>query len=362
MVSKIFSHDDHVRGYWLTKSDATLIHWEDGKLAVVEQNACAPKSYKHHVIQEFRELIESDPEILQGFTEMFDTLQDTGAVDSYTKMLAVFDVVLGEAPIFKNNTMVAFPILAVVIGPMATSAGFRMFSHPRVNAMIKKMLDTWYQYLSSPLSRYVLNDGPTGWFGPAASHIFPNFASTFICDPFAPYHGFQSWEDFFVRRFRPGVRPVHFPEDDSIVTSACESSVFRIEHNVKDVAQFWLKGHPYSVLRMLNHDPLSLQFVGGTVYQAFLSALEYHRWHSPVNGTVVKTVVVPGTYYLEAIGLMDDPGLPRKTPGPDPRRLNRSQDCMAMVAARCLIFIQADNPAIGLMCFVGIGDDILGPF
>jgi len=29
-------------------------------------------------------------------------------------------------------------------------------------------------------------------------------------------------------------------------------------------------------------------FVGGTVYQAFLSALNYHRWHAPVAGTIVR--------------------------------------------------------------------------
>ena len=27
-------------------------------------------------------------------------------------------------------------------------------------------------------------------------------------------------------------------------------------------------------------------FVGGTVYQACLDAHNYHRWHSPVSGTV----------------------------------------------------------------------------
>jgi phosphatidylserine decarboxylase len=27
-------------------------------------------------------------------------------------------------------------------------------------------------------------------------------------------------------------------------------------------------------------------FEGGTVYQAFLSALSYHHWHAPIDGTV----------------------------------------------------------------------------
>jgi phosphatidylserine decarboxylase len=27
-------------------------------------------------------------------------------------------------------------------------------------------------------------------------------------------------------------------------------------------------------------------FEGGTVYQAFLSALSYHHWHAPIDGIV----------------------------------------------------------------------------
>jgi phosphatidylserine decarboxylase len=42
------------------------------------------------------------------------------------------------------------------------------------------------------------------------------------------------------------------------------------------------------------------QFTGGTVYQAFLSAENYHRWHSPVAGTVKSIHQVAGTYYAEA--------------------------------------------------------------
>ena len=34
------------------------------------------------------------------------------------------------------------------------------------------------------------------------------------------------------------------------------------------------------------------------MYQAFLSALSYHRWHGPVTGTIERAYVVDGTYYL----------------------------------------------------------------
>ena len=60
---------------------------------------------------------------------------------------------------------------------------------------------------------------------------------------------------------------------------------------------FWIKSQPYSLADMLANDESVDQFVGGTVYQAFLSATNYHRWHSPVAGTIVRAFVVEGTYY-----------------------------------------------------------------
>lgn len=95
---------------------------------------------------------------------------------------------------------------------------------------------------------------------------------------------------------------------------------------------------------MMDNDPWATQFEGGTVYQAFLSALSYHRWHAPVSGTVVKTYLVEGSYYSEALSEGNDPSAP-----------NDSQGYIAEVATRALIFIEADNPDIGLMCFMAVG-------
>ena len=95
---------------------------------------------------------------------------------------------------------------------------------------------------------------------------------------------------------------------------------------------------------MLDNDPLAKKFVGGTVFQAFLSAETYHRWHSPVNGKIVKTKLVPGSYYAESMSVGYDPSAP-----------NDSQGYIAELATRALIYIEADNPDIGLMCFMAIG-------
>ena len=95
---------------------------------------------------------------------------------------------------------------------------------------------------------------------------------------------------------------------------------------------------------MLDGDERVAEFVGGTIYQAFLSALSYHRWHSPVTGKIVATRHAAGTYYSELLSEGADPG------GPD-----ESKGYITQIATRAMIFIQADHPKIGLLGFLGVG-------
>lgn len=175
------------------------------------------------------------------------------------------------------------------------------------------------------------------------------FEHEYVCDPDAKHYGFTSWDDFFTRRFRPEVRDIDekYVNDANVIVNACESAPFAISHDVKALDQFWVKGQPYSLMHMLDHDPTAERFVGGTIYQAFLSALSYHRWHAPISGTVVKTSLVPGTYFSESQYY--------DFPDTDPDAPDASQGYITAVATRALIFIQADNEKIGLMCFVAVG-------
>ena len=147
-----------------------------------------------------------------------------------------------------------------------------------------------------------------------------------------------------MREFRPGVRPVAHPEDDAVVVNACESAPYRIARHVNYLDRFWIKSQPYSLAHMLANDSLAPLFAGGTVYQAYLSPLCYHRWHSPVNGVVTKAFVKDGTYYAEAASHGFDPAGP-----------NDSQAYITELATRAVIFIEADNPDIGLMCVLAVG-------
>jgi phosphatidylserine decarboxylase len=163
-------------------------------------------------------------------------------------------------------------------------------------------------------------------------------------DPQDEHWGFTSWNDFFTRRFTAGARPVADPDDDKVVVSACESTPYGISTDVQRHDRFWIKSQPYSLEDMLAGDAAVDQLVGGTVYQAFLSANNYHRWHSPVAGTIVRAYLREGTYYSEA-----------DSEGADATEPIDSQGYITHVAARAIFLIEADDPVIGLMAFVPVG-------
>jgi phosphatidylserine decarboxylase len=307
------------------------------------------------VIQEFKELIEENPQLYMLFNQMFEQVpkstsfskDPTGRpqIKNYHQMLRVMNRILIMAPEFNKTGLVGFPINAVLNWPMGTPAGTSAFLDEKINRQLKKILNQWAVFLRSAESRYVLTDDPErGWFGRDAKAAMPDFAEDFVCDPDSPYYGFSSWDHFFTREFREGRRPVTSPDDDSVIANACESAPYRIARGVRLTDQFWIKAQPYSLQHMMALDSLAGQFADGTVYQAFLSALSYHRWHSPVSGRIVRTRLIDGSYYAEALSQGFDPAGP-----------NNSQGFITQVASRALIFIEADNPDIGLMAVMFVG-------
>lgn len=370
-------------GAWLPSDKAVLDEWLRNLAAVAEQS----KALLQDPVKDLQDLIEADGGVYMAFHQMFTQVpfkyspEHSPQVKNYKQMLAMINHIIGTAPEYSRISdragLIGFPINAILDWSMGTQAGFWAFTNEKVNAALKKILNTWAHYLSSPDSQYVLVEtrlenprGTTpghekwGWFCEdaltALAHADPyygigdnplvprkNFCYNFQCRPDQPHWGFASWDDFFTRQFREGRRPVASPENDNVIANACESAPYKIARNVKRRDRFWIKAQPYSLTHMLGSDELANDFVGGTVYQAFLSAKSYHRWHSPVSGTITKVLHLDGTYYSETLA-----------EGYDAAGPNESQGYITEVAARALICIQADNPAIGRMCalFVGMAE------
>ena len=226
----------------------------------------------------------------------------------------------------------------------------------KVKRHIKRILNTWAEHLESDASAVVLNEDEGGWFSQdiltALGEVTnggkgaDDFEVLFICDKSLPHWGFKSWDDFFKRQFRPGVLPIAKLEDDNVIVNACESKPYRLAKNVTRRDTFWVKDQPHSVMDVLAHNELTERLVGGIVYQAFLSSMSYHRWHSPVSGTVFEINKVPETYYSKAES---------QSFGSRHTSLSSSQGYLAEVATPSFIYIEADSPDIGLMCMMLVG-------
>lgn len=330
------------------------------------------------VMKNFKKVIDNDPVIRMYFTKMIDQVPEyyqtldggSGYLKSIDEMIILMDEIIKTAPEFNETDLVGFPINHLLNWTMGVPAGFAAYRIEKVNREFREILNHWSEYLNSSASLSVLNDGPNGWKCEKAKEAIK--IDEFQYDPDDKYWGFDSWNDFFTREFKEGVRPLPIPEKDNVIVSACESEVVQIQENVKEHDWFWVKSQPYSLKDMLAKDKGSVigkvkvkgkveakvigddskehyenyvkPFIDGTVYQAFLSAFKYHRWHSPVSGTIEKAYVVPGTYYSGAT-----------SQGMDPASPDLSQGYIAHVAARALIYIKADNSKIGLMCVIPIG-------
>ncbi|WNN45479.1 phosphatidylserine decarboxylase family protein [Winslowiella toletana] len=336
-------------GKWMPSDQKTLTEWLLRIMNKAENNDTPLLP----AVQNFKDFIESDPKAYMFFNQMFDQvgrdkkLSPGGLpqVRDYHHMLSMINVIMTHAPDFDETGLVGCPFNALFDWSMATRGGWAGFINEKVNLHLKAILNEWGKFLRSADSAYVLSDDPKkGWFGKDALHAMPTFVEDFQCDPQLPHYGFHSWDDFFTRTLREGARPVAEPDNDAIIINACESAPYRVATDVQLRDKFWIKAQPYALQFMMDNDPLVSQFEGGTIYQAYLSALSYHRWHSPVSGRVVKTRMIEGTYYSESLYAGIDAA------GPD-----RSQSYIAEIATRGLIFIEADNPDIGLMCVMAIG-------
>jgi phosphatidylserine decarboxylase len=332
-------------GGWLPSDQDALESWLaalDGRV-----QAKAETVVLHPVIVELQELIDRDPVVRMYFAEMIAQVPRTRRyrqrhLRSVPQMLLLINEVLTQAPDYDTTALVGAPLNAILDWTMGTPAGHAAFRDERINAIFRKILTAWCEFLGSSDSLYVLNDSPSGWKCAEARRAMG--IEQYRYDPRDEHWGFASWNDFFTRRFKDGERPVASPEDDKVIVSACESTPYAIRTDVKRYDRFWIKSQPYSLQDMLANDESVDRFVGGTVYQAFQGALDYHRWHSPVSGTIAKAFVHQGTYYSEP-----------DFEGEDPTGPYEPQGYLTQVATRAIILIEAEDPVIGLMCLMPVG-------
>lgn len=299
-------------------------------------------------VRELAALIHADS-ILRMYVEatlaQVDTLPGAppSTIETVDELLAALDAITSLAPLYNVNKSErhAFPMSSLFAYMMMTIAGEALFRVAAFNDMIAKILREWCHFLDSADSAKVLNETKTGWLCEASVKEFT--LTEYVIDKKAPHWGFQSYNDFFHREIKQEARPIGSPGDHKVIVSANDGNLVSIARNVQRVDRFWIKGEPFSLTDMLNRSKYLDRFVGGDVFQTFLSGGNYHRWHSPIQGTVRSASVVNGLLFSDA-----------ETAGWDPNGV-LSEGYYACVNTRALIFIESDDPIIGMVCVIPTG-------
>jgi len=106
---------------------------------------------------------------------------------------------------------------------------------------------------------------------------------------------FNSFNAFFTRELREGVRPIAAGE--AVITSPVDGAISQLGPiNNGEIIQ--AKGRQYRVLELLGGDEnLAAQFEQGEFATIYLSPRDYHRIHMPLTGTLTQMRYVPGKLF-----------------------------------------------------------------
>ena len=111
----------------------------------------------------------------------------------------------------------------------------------------------------------------------------------------APYASFDA---FFTRALRDGARSI---SSDAVVSPA--DGALLSSGDVDRAATINVKGRPYDVAELIGDPALAQRYRGGQFAVVYLSPRDYHRVHSPVEGTITSVRGIPGDLFpVNSIG------------------------------------------------------------
>jgi len=117
---------------------------------------------------------------------------------------------------------------------------------------------------------------------------------------------YSTFEDFFVRKHKPGHRPI-FEEDNPSKAVVVADSRLVVYPSVAETRKLWIKGHNFTIANLIKDHALAQSWHDGAVASFRLSPQDYHRFHSPVRGTVSWYKTISGQYYqVDPVCLQSD--------------------------------------------------------
>ncbi len=105
---------------------------------------------------------------------------------------------------------------------------------------------------------------------------------------------YPTFAQFFTRKLKPGARSIDMAPE--VVASPCDGAVSELGL-IEGGRCLQAKGLSFPVDKLLGDARRALAYEGGTFATIYLSPRDYHRFHSPVAGTVTGYTYLPGEFW-----------------------------------------------------------------
>ena len=105
-----------------------------------------------------------------------------------------------------------------------------------------------------------------------------------------PAGGYTSFNQFFTRDLKPGMRSVARPDDNSIIVSPVDGVINEVHADLQIGTELAVKGRTtFDLNQLLGHSQFAGRFIGGTALSIILLPANYHHFHAPVSGRLVES-------------------------------------------------------------------------
>lgn len=109
------------------------------------------------------------------------------------------------------------------------------------------------------------------------------------------YKEYPTFNAFFTRRLKPGIRPIASGEND--IASPVDGCLSQ-QGNIQEETLLQAKGYFYNLKVLLgNQEDLAAQFINGDFATIYLAPRDYHRIHMPFDGKLRETIFIPGSLF-----------------------------------------------------------------
>jgi phosphatidylserine decarboxylase precursor len=274
------------------------------------------------VVGQLVTLLDARPELDEALVEAI-TRAELAEIADKTEFLAYLDHLVTLVPTEREVVPECLKFYYIV----NQAPGDRLNRSIEFNAWMNELVSAWGTFLDTPASA-------------AGIDTFMTATNYRIDDYIEGPSGWQTFNQFFARETKPGRRPIASPRDDTVIVSPADA-VFMGQWPIDENSNITVKEVNWSIAELLEGSPYKDAFSNGIYTHSFLYIDDYHRYHTPVAGTLEEVRNISGRVYMDVFREPD--GTLNVVDG-DTYQFNQQ---------RGLVVI--DSPEVGLVAVLPIG-------